>query len=162
MLLLAATSMLLHWTQQPKRYRHLIGYGLLITIGLYTHYFTMLAVAAHWFYLLLFFLISAGRLIRQRGWWVCNVMIAFAYLPWLPSLIAQLANVTWVGWLPAVTFNTLPSTLWVFLTLNDGLGYSKWLFWLAPMVLVVACVKIALSDKRPSRPTWLILSALCH
>jgi len=154
LLLLAATLMLLQWVEQPTRRRYLLGYGLFITAALYTHYFTMLCVAAHWVYL-----IFGGRSnegVRSRAWWLCNLMIAVAYSPWLPWLWGQRAHTSWVEWIPGVTLTTLPSTLWSFLTLNDGQHFPQWLFWTFPLALLTACIALIATDKRPSRPVFLI------
>jgi len=156
LLLLAATLMLLQWVLQPDRREYLLGYVLFITAGLYTHYFTMLCVAAHWSYLMIICRSHGGQLIRSRAWWSSNVMIALAYSPWLPSFWGQLAHTSWVEWLPAVTLTTVPSTLWSFLTLNDGQHFPQWLFWTFPLAVLSACIGLLVTEKRPSRPVLLI------
>lgn len=158
LLLLGATLLLMCWVARPERYRYLVGYGLLMSLGLYTHYFTVLCAAAHWLYLLCIKDADDRRPLCRRPWWLCNIMIALTFLPWLPSMWGQVANRNWIAWIPPVTLDTLPRTVWIFLTLDEGRSVPGWLFWMLPLVVVLVCVAVVVRDKRPWKPTGLILS----
>jgi len=158
LLLLGATLLLLCWVARPERHRYLVGYGLLMSLGLYTHYFTLSCAAAHWLYLLCIKGADDRRLIGSRSWWLCNLMIALVFLPWLPSMWGQVANRRWLSWIPPVKLDTVPSTLWVFLTLDDGRSYPGWLFWMASLMVILVCVAVVVRDKRAWRPAGLVLS----
>ena len=156
LLLFCATLMLLRWVMKPDRHVVLVGYGLFMTAALYSHYFAILAVVTHWLYLLFIGRIQNRPLIRSRQWWLCNLMVGLGYVPWLPSLWGQLGHTPWVSWIPEVTAQTLPSTLWLFFGLGAGEDYSIWLFWLIPLAILVAtCVPMA-RDPLPSKPVVLI------
>ncbi len=158
LLLLGATLALSCWVARPERHRYLVGYGLLMSLGLYTHYFTVSCAAAHWLYLLCIVGVDDRRLIRSRPWWLCNCLIALVFLPWLPSMLGQVANRKWISWIPPVELDTVPSTLWVFLTLDDGRGYPGWLFWMVSLMVTLVCVAAVMGDKRAWKPAGLILS----
>ncbi|MCP3751293.1 glycosyltransferase family 39 protein [Pseudomonas sp. SBB6] len=159
LLLLAATFVLLRWVSRPAQNRVLILYAMLMVAGLYTHYFTVLCAAAHWLYLVFVKNADSRRLIRVRSWWLCNVAIALAFTPWLPSLVGQLAHVSAIAWIPQVTLETLPSAFWQFFTLNNGSAYPWPIFLLLPMVLLIASVFIVRRDRQTTRPSVLIMAS---
>jgi uncharacterized membrane protein len=74
--------------EHPLR-RYWILYAALQGLALYTHHFALLVVLAHGAYVLL----SVGRRAHARGWLASMVVAAILYLPWLPSLPAQVATV---------------------------------------------------------------------
>lgn len=157
MLLLAATFVLLLWVSRPAQKPLLMLYAMLMVAGLYTHYFTVLCAAAHWLYLLC--VKDTRRLVRAWPWWLCNVAIALAYLPWLPSLVGQLGHTSAVSWIPRVTLETLPAAVWQFFTLDNGSAYPRPIFLVMPMVLLVASVFILRRDRQALRPNALIVAS---
>ncbi|MNP86907.1 hypothetical protein D3C76_1874240 [compost metagenome] len=62
-------------------------YGLLMSLGFYTHYFTTFCVLAHWLYLAMIPGSLTPRPITRPGWWLANVGIVLLFLPWLPGLV---------------------------------------------------------------------------
>ncbi|MDR7459039.1 MAG: glycosyltransferase family 39 protein [Armatimonadota bacterium] len=74
--------------EHPLR-RHWILYAALQGLALYTHHFALLVVLAHGAYVLL----SVGSRAHARAWLASMVVAALLYLPWLPSLPAQIATV---------------------------------------------------------------------
>lgn len=159
-LLLAATLMLMRWAMRPDRHRFLVGYGLLVTAALYSHYFSIFAVASHWFYVLSCARSQGLQLIRSRAWWLCNVSIALGFLPWLPSLWGQFGhtNAYWVVWIPEVTLQTLPSTLWLFFALGAGQDFGRGMFWLVPLLILAASLFAVARDPYPMKPAALIFA----
>jgi uncharacterized membrane protein len=156
LLLLGATIALVYWVQKPERHRYPVIYGLLISAGLYTHYFSGLCVLSHWLYLALMRREKNALLLRP-AWWITNSMIVLMYAPWIPNLIDLLQHGNElkaggdIGWIPAVTLYSLPSTIWQYLTLGDGLD-QYWLIYLSlPLTVLLVCVALCWRDQSPHK-----------
>src|SRR5471032_1995685 len=158
-LLIGATLALVYWVRQPERKHYLVIYALLMAAGFYTHYFTALCVLAHWFYLLTVRSQTPekSRLVLRASWWITNVAIVVMFLPWISNLVDLLEHMDElrvggdVGWIAAVTWNSLPSTLWQFLTLEDQETLAWPVFWLVPLLLIAVAVVVAVRDRSPHR-----------
>ncbi|WP_249674926.1 glycosyltransferase family 39 protein [Pseudomonas abieticivorans] len=133
--LLGATLALVYWLRAPARVAPLVVYGLLMSAGFYTHYFTALAVLAHWSYLALARLRTGNRGLLAPRWWLVNAAIAACFLPWVPHLLAQLAGAGNLDWVPAPTAQALPGIFWQFLILGPGSGLPAPIWWLLPLVV---------------------------
>lgn len=162
--LLGATLALVYWVRQPERTRYLLGYGLLMAAGFYTHYFTALCVLVHWAWL---GLLSASqppgrRLITRPAWWVANVAIVLVYLPWLPNLVSLVQHVEQlkvggdIGWEEPINQFSVPSMIWQFMLQDEGLGLSPVLFWSFPLLLVAVVGVCAWRDQARYRPAGLL------
>lgn len=137
--LTGATIALVYWVLRPQKISYLVVYALLMLSGLYTHYFSIFCVLSHWVYLLLIRLPNYGghRYIGNPRWWLTNLMIALLYLPWLSVVFKQLETFG-VGWIQPVSSYSLPSALWRFLTVNDGRGSNVFVYWLVPILYLLA------------------------
>ncbi|BBH47765.1 glycosyltransferase family 39 protein [Pseudomonas sp. KU43P] len=162
MWLLAATLLLMMWVQAQHRRRYLLIYAVLLTAALYTHYFAVLCAAAHWLYLLPMRNGRGQRLVRSPDWWLCNVAIALAFLPWLPQLNEQMTRSSGaLNWIAPVSGNTLPSALWQFMALQPGTEHGWPVFWLLPVAVAALCMAAVKHDKLPAKPRLLILLFFC-
>ncbi len=137
--------------QRPKRTWPYILYTLSIAAGLYTHYFTVLAVLAFWLYFVLLEKPSKWQIGKSvwlsLQWWLANLAALVLFLPWVPNLIAQLRRGQGLSWLPAATIQTLPDTVWQFFSFTDGRALFTLIYWLAPILVIAAGVYIWLRDK---------------
>lgn len=158
LLLLVATFALMMWMRAPERRQYLLLYALSLTAAFYTHYFAVLCALAHWLFMLLMSGEAGRRYVWSKAWWLCNLSIALMFLPWLPTLLAQMANPGAVSWIPEVTLHSVPSTLWQFLALEPGTGHAWPVFWLLPLSIAGLSLVIARADDAPSKPCWLILA----
>ncbi|WP_397453568.1 glycosyltransferase family 39 protein [Pseudomonas sp. NA-150] len=164
--LMGATIALVYWVKRPERQRYLVIYALLMTASFYTHYFTGLCVLSHWFYLLVLRLQRQApqKLITRPAWWLTNVAIVVMYLPWIPSLVDQLAHIPQlrvggdVGWIPPVDIYSLPSAIWQFMILEDGRTVPLALYVLMPVVMALIAAVVALRDRSPHKFQVLIVT----
>lgn len=157
-----ATLALVYWVQ-TARHRYLVIYALLIAIGLYTHYFAIAGIVAHWLFVLTLRQ-RAGDSRRRRifrpAWWIANLGAALLFLPWLPMFFTQLGRSSNLGWIKPVTLTSLPSVLWQYLTLDNGADLPTAALW-APVVVIIAICWFCLSrDKRPERLNLLLVMYL--
>jgi hypothetical protein len=158
--LTGGTIALVCWVRNPERTRYLVAYSLLMAAGFYTHYFTVFYVLSHWLYLglLQLQLFGSYSYVRRRVWWIGNAVIVLLYFPWLPKVVDQFNNsIQGVGWVPEVSPYTLPSAIWRFFILNDGLILYKPVYWLVPLMFVVLAVAVVYRDRSELRSGVLLV-----
>jgi uncharacterized membrane protein len=140
----AATYVLVSVTERPTRKKWL-AYAVLVSLGMWTHYFTALVWLAHWVWRW-----SVRREYKNarkfwtKEWILAHVGAIALYLPWLPFMAHQLGTVQGTGfWIQPVTADTPVNSLTnVFLYLDHGdvknwfallfvgaLGAVGWLAW---------------------------------
>lgn len=157
----AATLVLVLWVRSPARWVWLVLYTALMTAALYTHYFAGLALATHWVYLLWLRLRRGRAEVWAPAWWAATGMIGVLFVPWLPSLLAQLQHTGLsLGWLPAVTPGTVPELIWKFSVVTDArsLPTGLWLAW--PLLAAVLAVALVTRERMALEPAALMLAAV--
>ncbi|KYQ96986.1 hypothetical protein AWY96_00115 [Serratia plymuthica] len=146
LLVIAAAMALAMWLKTPAKRYYLAIYAVLMSLTFYTHYFAIFALFTHWLIVLALSCRRGGeRYIRQPVWWLANVAIGVAYIPWLLVLINLLMHIPElraggdVGWIPRVEWRDLPAMYWRFFTGHDGSNYPLIIFWLLPAIFVGLC-----------------------
>ena len=83
-------------------WQNLIIYSLLITAGLYTHYYLIFSIIA-----------QALIVLIWRKWKIllAYIITGLAFLPWLKIFISQAKQVTDTFWIPAISGTSVPNTL---------------------------------------------------
>ena len=147
--LMGATITLVYWVQDPSRQRYPVSYVVLMTAAFYTHYFAALCVFSHWLYVSL--PSKHGRFLLRPAWWLANIAIVVCYLPWIPHLMGQLSHTGAVDWIPPPSFDTLPSVIWQFLTLDDGRTLPWPLFLGLPLMVALATLAVITRDNGPHK-----------
>lgn len=157
LLMLSAAYMLLSWAQQQYS-RYLLGYALLMIAGLYTHYFAALGALVGWVYVLFARAPGGQRLISMLRWWLCNLLIASAYLPWLPTLYGQVhENTGMVSWIAPVTLVTLPQSLWIAFMLGGDSSVMGIMTMVLTVLIFVAAARAARQSKEPDKAGALLV-----
>jgi 4-amino-4-deoxy-L-arabinose transferase-like glycosyltransferase len=87
-------------------------YAILVALGMWTHYFTALAWLAHVVYLLYVYKLDFFK----KKLFIYFIIAAILYLPWIPSLWAQVSSVEKGFWIGAASFSTI-ADLWTEATL---------------------------------------------
>jgi uncharacterized membrane protein len=159
LLLLSATLALMHWLRAPQRKGWLAVYVLLMAASFYTHYFTIFCVLVHWLHV-------GGRSLRRERickplwtapWWLANIAIALLFMPWVPKLYDQLTHLPQleaggdVGWIAPVSLWSLATSTWQFWTLSDGQDYSRIVYFLLPLGVIVLAGVVVRTDRDPQR-----------
>ncbi len=139
--LLGGTYALLRATEhQHSEWRWWSLYAVLMAAGMYTHYFTVFAIVAHWLYLMSLERPWKWRLGRSRwlktDWWLTNLAIVALWLPWLPSFYGQFTRGQGISWIPATTFFTLPKSIWQNITFTDAMALPQVVFWAIPALII--------------------------
>jgi mannosyltransferase len=149
----SATYALVNATQASKdsRRRWWIVYGILVGLGMWTHYFTAFAWLAHWAWRA--WLTYAKNISLKTWWkqfftkqWVLAYVIAVAvYIPWLYFMIKQLGVVQATGfWIGPVSVDTPSNYLTnIFYYLEHGQVQS----WFAVALILIVIMVVVLIPK---------------
>ncbi len=152
----AATMVLVEATIHPTR-RKWILYGVLVSLGMWTHYFTAIIWLTHWVWR---FAVRGKYASTKRFFnneWVFTHVVAVAlFLPWLPFMVKQMGTVQLTGfWIKDVSVDSLTNFLTNSLVFLEHGDVKKWL---AVLVLVTIVTSVYLviqarrsmkNDKRP-------------
>ena len=127
-----------------------VWYGLAIAAALYTHYYAVFMIAAHWLYVATQTdwrrgsTGSSGAGLRDKRWWLANVGALLLFAPWVPVAYAQFRRVQAGFWIGPVGPGTIPSTLSSYMTygyLNRVVSaHARELLSLGFVALVVATI----------------------
>lgn len=143
---LAATYTLVV-AMESKRKLPWIIYGLLVGLGMWTHYFSALIWLSHWAWRA-WTLRGAGqkkfaRLFFTKEWILAHVIAVGFFLPWMPALIHQVLDVQINGfWIPPVAPSTLPNFFTNVLYYQDQDTVGSWMT-LAGMVIIISLIVLA-------------------
>jgi hypothetical protein len=87
-------------------------------------------------------------------WWVANVAIVIIYIPWLIRLGDELFLNTEklktggdIFWIPELTIYTLPSAVWKFLTVQNGLAFASPVYVMLPALVLASLVWGGLKER---------------
>lgn len=145
---LSATYVLSLAVESKKRW-HWIVYGILVGLGMLTHYFTALIWIAHWAWRAITVWQRGvrgkefGRLFFTRAWLVAHFIAIGVFLPWLPFLLYQAVIVQAGGfWIGSVSADTPTNYLTnVFYYLEHAQVQDWWALLL--FVIIVGLVALA-------------------
>jgi 4-amino-4-deoxy-L-arabinose transferase-like glycosyltransferase len=149
--LMAATVALVCWARVAEQGRFAVIYVLLMSAAFYTHYFAGLCVLVHWLFWWLSRNNRPGMAITLGQWLLANLTIVVLYLPWVPHLIAQLANTTGLGWIKPVTLQEALSLVWQFTLMGNG-AFQASAWHLLPLALLLFCATTVIADYSLKQP----------
>ena len=165
LLAVLSTYLLVVALESTKKSRYLwwVGYGVAISAGIYTQYFFIFLVIPHLIYALDIHKWNFTKLLKNKGWWLDNILGAGLFLPWLPHMLAQTSRVQGGFWIPPMDLGSISRTISHFVTYNNDIatvfGYSL-------IVLMIFVPFMAVSKlKKYNRSTilligWLIIPIL--
>jgi mannosyltransferase len=128
----AATYMLVIALESKKRKPWVI-YGILVGLGMWTHYFSALVWLAHWVWRAIIVKQSSvgKKFIKKffsKDWILAHIVAIGVFAAWLPFLIYQLLIVQMSGfWIPAVTADTLVNFMTNVVYYQDVANVNGWL-----------------------------------
>lgn len=159
--LLMISSWLLLRALESRRKRDWIYYGLAAVACFYTHYYLLFSVIAQGVYAL--------YIIFRRGDWrgnykdnqLINLMLAGAlavllYVPWLPTLMEQLARVQGGYWIQGMDGWAVPGTIWKIALGGQGMNRTA----LVIAVLLAITLLVYFIRKYRDQEKWLIVAGI--
>jgi len=126
-------------------------------LSIYTHYFAVFAILSNWFFLL--WLSCCGK--SQRNyvmhpyWWLANVVVFISYVPWGLSLLQLVQSFDLIGgkgvfnWIPNMSWQTVPSLFWSFITLHDVHATGVVGSWLLALLMLLLSGFVVFRDRNP-------------
>lgn len=142
---LAATYVLIIATKSKKKLPWVI-YGILVSLGMWTHYFTALVWLSHWVWRAIETNKTNPKNKRLKAffspeWMLAHFVAIGVYLPWLPFFVYQVVVVQAFGfWIPPVTPDTVINYLTNVVYYQDVDKVNGWLS--AAIIFAVAIVVI--------------------
>lgn len=128
----AATYVLVKALESKKRVFWII-YGVLVALGMLTHYFTALFWIAHWTWRFdnIRRLNPKNKIIKEffsKDWLAAHAIAIGLFAFWLPLFFLQFFVVQTLGfWIPPVTLNTLTSFITNLFVYEDAGKVTGWL-----------------------------------
>ena len=139
----AATLVFYKLLHSAKK-RWAILYGVLICLGMWTHYFTAVIWLSHWAYRYIYLHRHGlhGRQLAKtyfdQNWLLAHGLAIVCYLPWIPVALEQMSGLGGGFWIPSLTVNTLSDYLSQFLMYQNGGDIGGWLVVMVLGVVVLA------------------------
>ena len=169
LIVMAATYVMVK-AEETKKKSHWVWYGVLVSLGMWTHYFTALAWLAHWVW-------RATKVWRKgntakefwkkfftKSWIVTYAAAIGLFLPWLPFMAYQLVVVQSAGfWIGPISANTPSNYLSSFFYYQEG-GQAQG--WWALVIIVIAALIIFLLPKvykslsQTQKQSYLLIASL--
>jgi mannosyltransferase len=111
-----AATYVLTFAVENKGKKYWVLYGILISLGMWTHIFSAIIWLSHWVWRAAVVRMDGSKkLLRRffsREWIWSHILAVGVFLPWLPVLLKQIFDVQVNGfWIPPVTPGTVPNFL---------------------------------------------------
>ena len=165
-----AVTYVLTFAIKSKARKPWIIYGILVSLGMWVHYFTALVWLSHW--------VWRAIVVRQTGargkkfrlafftknWVMAHIVAVGLFLPWLPFMVRQLTIVQsdgfWIGPVSVNSFtNYLTNVLFYLEHDQAALGYGT-LFVVVITALVYFAIKLYKSLGREKRKDYLLVMSV--
>lgn len=168
LIILAATHVLLKATTENRR-KLWVVYGLLVALGMWTHYFTAFVWLAHWVWRGIIILKSVSfktfwKSFFTKDWVIAHVIAVLTFLPWLIVMGYQLTVVQASGfWIGPVGVTTPANYLTNFFYYLEYYQTQGWLAFLVIGIVILLAVLLPITYKRltqKEQTSFLLVSAL--
>lgn len=168
-IVLSATYVLLRALETKSR-KLWILYGVLVALGMWTHYFTALAWLSHWVWRYITIRRTGARrkmLVKKffdKNWVTAHIVAIALFLPWLPAMAIQLFVVQTGGfWIQPVGVDTVTGyfgTLVFFLEHDHVTGWLSAALAVMGVVMTVLAVRAYRSGNEMFKRNYLLFFCL--
>lgn len=114
-----------------KKKLYWVIYGILIALGMWTHYFMALAWCAQLVYILSIYKLGFFK----KKVFLTYILAVLLFAPWVPSLLSQFHSVQQGFWIPEISIQSLTSAWTEYTIYSTGSTASNWM-----TILVIAHV----------------------
>jgi mannosyltransferase len=166
---LLATHVLVSAVASRRRWQWVL-YGVLVALGMLTHYFVLLVWIAHWVWRAAVVRRSVkslrefARAFFSKNWIIAHVVAIAVFLPWLPFMAIQVGVVQIGGfWIGPVTLGSLANYLtnvMFYLEQNYAQGWFMMLAFLALVALIILGVRGYRRLARRNKDSFLLIASL--
>lgn len=157
--IVALATYVLDIALETKKTRYYILYAILISLGMWTHYFTAIAWLAH----IIYYMAARRAKIWDKKFLLTYALAVLLYIPWIPSFLAQTNSVQSGFWIPELSFGTVASYISEALIFKDASAAKNWLvvLLLATILAVIfAGAKVYRLFKAKEKQSFLLLASL--
>jgi mannosyltransferase len=168
-IILLATYVLVKATESNKR-RYWVIYGILVTLGMWTHYFAALAWIAHWIWRAFVVRKSTTKpklfwsKFFTKDWIIAHVIAIGLFLPWLPFMALQLSSIQGTGfWIGPVSVDSFPNyftNLFYYLEHGQTQGWWALILGIVLIGLAALAVRTYRSFNKTDKKHYLLVAAL--
>lgn len=168
-IVLSATYVLLRAVETKSR-KLWVLYGVLVALGMWTHYFTALAWLSHWVWRYITIRRTGVRRkvfakkFFDKNWLTAHIIAIVLFLPWLPAMAIQLVVVQTGGfWIQPVGVDTITGyfgTLVFFLEHDHVTGWLSAALALMGVVVTVLAVRTYRLGNETFKRNYLLLFCL--
>jgi mannosyltransferase len=147
-----------------------VVYGVLVSLGMWTHYFTALVWIAHWVWRYITIRKTGARrkeLVKKffnKQWLTAYIVAVALFLPWLPAMAIQLVTVQTGGfWIQPVGVDTVTGyfgTLVFFLEHDHVTGWLSASLVAMGILTVVLAVRVYVTGNETFKRNYLLLFCL--
>jgi len=165
-----AATLVMVYALETKKSKLWIYYGILVGLGMLTHYFAALIWITHWLWRLIVVHSQKPKKFLKtyfsKDWIVAHIVAIILFLPWLPFFISQLFTVQAFGfWIPPVTPDTIVNFFtnnFFYQDANNLVGWPALAFILIMIILIGLTIVIykGLEIKQRLSYSLIILLAL--
>lgn len=169
LIIFGATHVLLKATAENRR-KLWVVYGLLVALGMWTHYFTAFAWLAHWVWRGVIVLKKSTsfktfwKSFFTKNWVLAHAIAVVTFLPWLIVMGYQLTVVQASGfWIGPVGVTTPANYLTNFFYYLEYYQTQSWLAFLVISITILLVVLLPITYKRLTQKeqvSFLLVSAL--
>lgn len=150
-----ATYLLVKYLKE-KKILYLGLYALSMIAAMYTQYYSFFIIISHWLIMVLYtkgiFNTNWIKLIKEKvgvfdyKWWLANIFMIIAYLPWFPVAYNQVTRVSGSYWIKPewITIKTIPGNIlqFIFYSHFDTVSAVKYIgpiiYWLSVLLVIGA------------------------
>ena len=166
---LSATHVLTFAVESKRRLPWVV-YGILISIGMWTHYFTAVVWLAHWAWRLV-----VTRQLGLRGkqllstffsknWIIAHVVAIGLFLPWIPFMVTQLTTIQstgfWIGNISADSLTNYMTNVLFYLEHDQARGWYALALGIIVSTLLALGIKFYVDASAQQRKNYLLLISL--
>jgi mannosyltransferase len=168
-IVLAATLLLIKIVDGGKRWQW-IAYGVLVMLGMLTHYFTALIWIAHWIWRAVVIFQKTDSLKKfvqkffSRQWILVHIIAIGLFAFWLPAMLTQVTTVQnngfWIGPAGIDSFTNYFSNFFYYLEHDKVLSWLGLLLVITLVLVIVLAVRSYKSFDRREKQHYLLPAIL--
>jgi uncharacterized membrane protein len=165
-----AATYVLTFAVKSKNKRPWIIYGILVSLGMWTHYFTALVWLSHWVWRSIVTWQSGARGKKFRlafftkNWIIAHVVAVGLFLPWLPFMATQLSVIQgggfWIGPISANSFTNYFTNVLFYLEHDQATRLYATAFVAIITILTALSVKLYSQLGKQDRQSYLLIISL--
>ena len=160
--LFCITALFLHSYEMilENKKGHWIAFWIYGIITAYIQYYACVAVIAVYIALLVYFFVTKEKL-QLRKLILCAGLSVIAYLPWIPSFISQIRNVSSNYWIQPLTFRSIFGCIkYIFLPVASYAGVKNYILAVLMIGIFGSFYLYAIWKEKDLKVRYLLLSGI--